>query len=193
MGVSLVKGGNVSLSGAIPNLKSIFVGLGWDARQTTGEDFDLDASAFMLNEQNKVRNDNDFIFYGQLKSPEGAVEHTGDNLVGGSEGDDEVIKIDLQKVPPDIHKISVTVSIYEADIRNQNFGMVSNAFIRIVNQIDNNEIARFDLTEDMSIETAMIFGEIYRYKGEWKFRAVGQGFSGGLAALARNFNVDIES
>ncbi|MDR1658138.1 MAG: TerD family protein [Deltaproteobacteria bacterium] len=192
MAVSLVKGGNISLSKQAPDLKSIFVGLGWDARETSGFDFDLDASAFMLKENGKVSSEADFIFYGNLMAADGSVEHTGDNLVGGSEGDDEVIKIELDLVPPDIQKISITVSIYEADERRQNFGMVSNAFIRVVNQLDNQEITRFDLSEDMSTETAMIFGEIYRYKGDWKFRAVGQGFTGGLKAMATLFGIEIK-
>jgi tellurium resistance protein TerD len=192
MAISLKKGGNISLSREVPSLKSIFVGLGWDARETTGQDFDLDASVFLLRENGKVGRDEDFIFYSNLKSQDGSVEHTGDNLTGGTGGDDEVIKVNLETVPPEIQKLSVTVSIYEADTRKQNFGMVDNAFIRIVNQLDNQEIARFDLSEDMSIETAMIFGEIYRHKGEWKFKAVGQGFTGGLAAMATFFGVDVE-
>ncbi|MDR2301179.1 MAG: TerD family protein [Deltaproteobacteria bacterium] len=192
MAVTLVKGGNVSLTGQAPGLKSVIVGLGWDARQTEGEDFDLDASAFLLKADGKVRADEDFIFYNNLVSTDGSVEHTGDNLVGGGEGDDEVIKVNLEAVPGEIQKISFTVSIYDANARRQNFGMVSNAFIRIVNQLDNQEIVKFDLSEDMSTETAMIFGEIYRHKGEWKFKAVGQGFSGGLHALASHFNVDVE-
>jgi tellurium resistance protein TerD len=192
MAISLKKGGNVSLSQQVPSLKSIFVGLGWEARQTRGSDFDLDASVFLLQENGQVGKDEDFIFYSNLISQDGSVEHTGDNLTGGTGGDDEVIKVNLEAVPPGIQKLSVTVSIYEAETRQQNFGMVSNAFIRIVNQLDNQEIARFDLSEDMSVETAMIFGEIYRYKGEWKFKAVGQGFTGGLAAMARYFGVDVE-
>ncbi|MDR1109526.1 MAG: TerD family protein [Deltaproteobacteria bacterium] len=192
MAVTLVKGGNISLSGEVPGLKSVFVGLGWDSRETEGDDFDLDASAFLLKADGKVRGDEDFIFYNNLTSSDGSVEHTGDNLVGGSEGDDEVIKVNLEAVPDVIQKISFTVSIYDAEARRQNFGMVSNAFIRIVNQLDNKEIVKFDLSEDMSTETAMIFGEIYRHKGEWKFKAVGQGYVGGLGALAQRFNVDIE-
>jgi tellurium resistance protein TerD len=192
MAVTLVKGGNISLTGEAPGLKSVFVGLGWDARETEGEDFDLDASAFLLKSDGKVRFDEDFIFYNNLVSLDGSVEHTGDNLVGGGDGDDEVVKVNLETVPEEIQKISFTVSIYEANARRQNFGMVSNAFIRIVNQLDNKEIVKFDLSEDMSTETAMIFGEIYRHKGEWKFKAVGQGFSGGLRALASHFNVDVE-
>jgi tellurium resistance protein TerD len=191
MAVSLSKGGNVSLSKEAPGLKAIFVGLGWDTRSTDGAEFDLDASAFLLDTGGKVRNDQDFIFYNQLKSSDGSVEHMGDNRTGAGEGDDEVIKISLDKVPNNVDKISVTVTIHDADTRRQNFGMVSNAFIRVVNQLDNREIARFDLSEDMSTETAMIFGEIYRYKGEWKFKAVGQGFTGGLAAMARHYGVDV--
>ncbi|MDR2456373.1 MAG: TerD family protein [Deltaproteobacteria bacterium] len=191
MAISLKKGGNVSLSEAAPNLKAIYVGLGWDARQTEGEDFDLDASAFLLNDKGKVNQEEDFIFYSNLKSRDGSVEHTGDNLTGGSSGDDEVIKIDLEKLPQSVQKVSITVSIYEAEKRRQNFGMVNNAFIRVVNQEGDAEIARFDLTEDMSVETAMIFGEIYRRNNEWKFRAVGQGYEGGLAAMARNYGVEI--
>ncbi|MDR1577079.1 MAG: TerD family protein [Deltaproteobacteria bacterium] len=192
MAVSLVKGGNISLTGQVPGLKSVYVGLGWDPRETVGEDFDLDASVFLLNDKNKVQKDEDFIFYGNLKSTDGSVEHTGDNLTGGGEGDDEVIKVNLESIPSSIQKLVFTVTIYQAESRDQNFGMVSNAFIRIVNQMDNQEIARFDLSEDLSVETAMIFGEIYQYKTDWKFRAVGQGFAGGLAALARHYGVDIE-
>jgi tellurium resistance protein TerD len=191
MAVTLVKGGNISLSGEVPGLKSVYVGLGWDSRETVGEEFDLDALAFLLKADGKVRSDDDFIFYNNLTSVDGSVEHTGDNLVGGSGGDDEVIKVNLQDVPSEIQKLSFTVSIYDAEIRKQNFGQVSNAYIRIVNELDNKEIVKFDLTEDMSTETAMIFGEIYRHKGEWKFKAVGQGFAGGLRALAESYNVEI--
>ena len=191
MAVSLSKGGNVSLSKEAPGLKAIFVGLGWDTRTTDGAEFDLDASAFLLNSSGKVRNDQDFIFYNQLKSVDGSVEHMGDNRTGAGEGDHEVIKIGLDKVPSAVEKISVTVTIHEAQARGQNFGMVSNAFIRVVNQDGGQEIARFDLSEDMSTETAMIFGEIYRHSGEWKFKAIGQGFAGGLGQLAKNFGVNI--
>jgi tellurium resistance protein TerD len=191
MAVSLSKGGNVSLSKESPGLKDILVGLGWDARATDGGDFDLDASAFLLKEDGKVRSDSDFIFYNNTRSSDGSVEHTGDNRTGAGEGDDEAIKIALDKVPQDVQKISVTVTIHEAEARRQNFGMVSNAFIRIVNQADNQEITRFDLSEDMSTETAMVFGEVYRHGGEWKFKAVGQGYAGGLGPLARNFGVNV--
>jgi len=191
MSISLNKGGNLSLSKEAPGLSKILVGLGWDTRSTDGQDFDLDASAFLLKEGDKVRGDTDFIFYNQLKSPEGSVEHTGDNLTGEGEGDDEVIKVDLSRVPPEIQKISVAVTIHDAEARRQNFGMVSNAFIRIVNEAGGAEIARYDLSEDASTETAMVFGEVYRNGPEWKFRAVGQGYNGGLGPLARNFGVNI--
>ena len=191
MAVSLSKGGNVSLSKEAPGLKAVLVGLGWDARSTDGSDFDLDACAFLLKEDGKVRNDGDFIFYNNLKSADGSVEHTGDNLTGEGDGDDEAIKIALDKVPADVQKISITVTIHDAESRKQNFGMVSNAFIRVVNQDGNKEITRFDLSEDMSTETAMIFGEIYRHSGEWKFKAIGQGFAGGLQPLAKGFGVNV--
>ncbi|MDR2391698.1 MAG: TerD family protein [Planctomycetota bacterium] len=191
MAVSLSKGGNVSLSKESPGLKSILVGLGWDARSTDGKDFDLDASAFLLKEDGKVRGDSDFIFYNNLKAADGSVEHTGDNRTGAGEGDDEAIEVNLEAIPQDVKRIAVTATIHEADVRKQNFGMVSNAFIRIVNQVDGREIARFDLSEDMSTETAMIFGEIYRNGAEWKFKAVGQGFSGGLRPLAKGYGVNV--
>lgn len=191
MAVSLSKGGNVSLSKEAPGLKSILIGLGWDARSTDGVDFDLDASCFMVADTGKVRNDSDFIFYNNLKSADGSVEHTGDNLTGAGDGDDEVIIVVLDKVPAGIAKLAFTVTIHEADTRRQNFGMVSTAYIRIVNKDTNAEIARFDLSEEASTNTAMIFGEVYRNGAEWKFRAVGQGFDGGLAPLARNFGVGI--
>jgi tellurium resistance protein TerD len=191
MSISLAKGANVSLSKEEPGLTNILIGLGWDTRSTDGEDFDLDASVFLLAESGKVRGDHDFIFYNQLRSADGAVEHTGDNRTGEGEGDDEAVKVDLARVAPDIHKLSVVATIHEAQARRQNFGMVQNAFIRIVNDTTGREISRYDLAEDCSVETAMIFGEVYRHGGEWKFRAVGQGYQGGLAALARNFGVNV--
>lgn len=190
MAVSLSKGGNVSLSKEAPGLKKITIGLGWDARSTDGGAFDLDASAFLLKEDGKVRGDSDFIFYNNLKSTDGSVEHTGDNLTGEGDGDDEAINVSLDTVPAEVQKIAITVTIHDAEARKQNFGMVSNAFIRVVNQADSKEIARFDLSEDMSVETAMVFGEIYRNSGEWKFKAVGQGFAGGLKPLANSFGVN---
>jgi tellurium resistance protein TerD len=189
MSVSLRKGGNVSLSKSVLGLNQILIGLGWDARTTAGEDFDLDAVAFMLTDAGKVRNDKDFIFFNNLISECGSVEHTGDNRVGAAEGDDEAIKIGLPKVPEHVCKILFAVNIYEADERRQNFGQVSNAFMRVVNNANGSEIARFDLSEDYSTETSLIFGEVYRHNGEWKFRAVGQGFSGGLGALCQQFGV----
>ncbi len=191
MAVTLIKGGNVSLSKEEPGLKKILVGLGWDVRTTDGVEFDLDASLFMLGSTGKVRNDNDFIFYNNLKSADGSVEHTGDNRTGAGEGDDEVIKIDLQKVPADVNKLVIGVTIHEADIRRQNFGMVDSAFIRVVNEDNSREIVRFDLSEDMSTETAMLFGEVYRNAAEWKFRAIGQGFKGGLGPMAKNYGVNV--
>jgi tellurium resistance protein TerD len=190
MGVTLAKGGNVSLSKAAPNLTQVMIGLGWDARSTTGADFDLDASA-LLCAGGRVLGDEWFIFYNQLKSPDGSVEHTGDNLTGEGEGDDESILIDLSKVPPQCDKIVFPVSIHMADERGQTFGQVSNAFIRVVNQFDGQELARYDLSEDASTETAMIFGEVYRYGAEWKFRAVGQGYASGLRGIALDFGVNV--
>ena len=191
MGISLNKGGNLSLTKTDPTLKNIIIGLGWDARPTDGADFDLDASAFMVKEDGKVRSDSDFIFYNQTKSTCGSVEHTGDNRTGAGDGDDESLVVILDKVPADIQRVVFTVTIHDAESRKQNFGQVSNAFIRVVNKDSGNEVARFDLSEDASIETAMVFGEIYKHGGEWKFKAVGQGYSGGLAALARQYGINI--
>ena len=190
MAISLQKGGNVNLSKEAPNLKKIIVGLGWDPRSTDGATFDLDGSAFLLKSDGKVRGDSDFIFYNNLKSTDGSVVHTGDNTTGEGDGDDERIEIDLTRVPADIDRVSITVTIHDADARRQNFGMVSKAFIRCLNAEGEKEIARYDLSEDSSTETAMIFGEIYRYNGEWKFKAIGQGFNGGLGPIARSFGVN---
>lgn len=191
MAISLEKGGNMSLTEGAPGLKNIIVGLGWDARATAGASFDLDACAFLLKEDGKVRSDNDFIFYNNMKSFDGSVEHTGDNTTGEGEGDDEQVKVYLDGVPQEVGKIALSVTIHDADARQQNFGMVQSAFIRVVNAGDNEEIVRYDLSEDFSVETAMIFGEVYRHGGGWKFRAVGQGFAGGLGALAKHFGVNI--
>ncbi|MDR2350225.1 MAG: TerD family protein [Deltaproteobacteria bacterium] len=190
MVVSLSKGANVSLLKEVPNLKEVSVGLGWDARATTGEDFDLDASAFLLKADGKVRKDEDFIFYNNLLASDGSVKHAGDDPSGGGEGDNEVIEIYLDEVPPEITRVAITVTIHDYEKRKQNFGMVSNAYVRVVNLEDGREIARFDLSEEMGTETAMIFAEVYRHKNEWKFKAVGQGFSGGLLALCDHFGVD---
>jgi tellurium resistance protein TerD len=191
VGVSLSKGGNVSLTKAAPNMTAVTVGLGWDVRTTTGTDFDLDASALLTNSEGKVTNDGNFVFFNNLKSPDGSVEHTGDNLTGEGEGDDEQIKVNLVAVPADVDKIVFPVSIYEAENRQQSFGQVRNAFIRVVNQADNTELARYDLSEDASTETAMVFGELYRNGAEWKFRAVGQGYASGLRGIAQDFGVNV--
>jgi tellurium resistance protein TerD len=191
MSVSLSKGGNVSLSKEAPGLTKIVVGLGWDARSTDGTDFDLDGSAFVLGADGRVRSDADFIFYNNMRTPDGTVEHTGDNRTGEGEGDDESIKVNLAGLGADIDRVAVGVTIHEAAARAQTFGMVSNAFIRIVNGDSNTEIARYDLSEDASTQTAMVFGEVYRHGAEWKFRAVGQGFDGGLGPLAASYGVHI--
>jgi len=191
MALSLSKGSNISLSKEAPNLTRILVGLGWDPRVSDGQQFDLDASAFLLTASGRVRGDHDFIFYNQLRSQDGSVEHTGDNRTGQGDGDDESIKIDLSRVPVDIAKIVVGVTIDEADARRQNFGQVGGAFIRIVDDVTGREITRYDLGEDFSTETAVVFGEVYRYGNEWKFRAVGQGFAGGLAPMARGYGVNV--
>lgn len=191
MAVSLSKGGNVSLTKAAPGLKAVVVGLGWNPRATDGEAFDIDASVFLLNASGKVRSDADFIFYNNLKSSDGSIEHTGDNRTGEGEGDDESVKVNLETVPADLDKLVFGVTIHEADARRQNFGMVAGAFIRVLNAADNAEIARYDLSEDSSTEAAMIFGELYRNGAEWKFRAVGQGFAGGLGPMAASFGVSV--
>jgi tellurium resistance protein TerD len=191
MSVSLSKGGNVSLTKEAPGLTAVLVGLGWDVRTTTGADFDLDASALMLGSNGKILSDSHFIFFNNLTSPDGSVEHTGDNLTGEGEGDDEVIKVNLQGVPQEVDKIVVTVSIYDAEGRGQSFGQVRNAFIRVVDQSSGTELARYDLSEDASTETAMVFGELYRNGAEWKFRAIGQGYASGLAGIARDFGVNL--
>ena len=191
MGVSLAKGGNVSLSKEAPGLTNILVGLGWDVRTTTGADYDLDASAILLGENGKVLSDQHFVFFNNLTSPDGTVEHTGDNLTGEGEGDDEAIKVNLAGMAPNVAKVVFPVSIYDADARSQSFGQVRNAFIRVVNAADQKEIARYDLTEDASTETAMVFGELYRNGADWKFRAVGQGYASGLAGIARDFGVNV--
>ncbi|MEX7587556.1 tellurium resistance cAMP binding protein TerE [Klebsiella pneumoniae] len=191
MAVSLVKGGNVSLTKEAPSMNVALVGLGWDARVTDGQAFDLDASVFLVGENGKVLSDSHFVFYNNTTSPDGAVQHQGDKRTGEGDGDDEQVKIDLTKVAADVKKLVFAVTIHEADSRKQNFGMVSNSFMRVVNNDNGSEIARFDLSEDASTETAMIFGELYRHGAEWKFKAVGQGFAGGLAALATQHGINI--
>jgi len=189
--VSLVKGGNVSLTKQAPGLTNVVVGLGWDARTTDGQPFDLDASAIACGADGKVLSNSHFVFFNNLKSPDGTIEHTGDNITGEGEGDDEQIKANLAGMGADVDKIVFPVSIYEAEQRRQSFGQVRNAFIRVVNAADNSEITRYDLSEDASTETAMVFGELYRNGDEWKFRAVGQGYSSGLAGIARDFGVGV--
>ncbi|HZX39990.1 MAG TPA: TerD family protein [Streptomyces sp.] len=191
MGVSLTKGGTVSLSKEAPGLTAVMVGLGWDVRTTTGADYDLDASALLVNESGKVTSEKHFIFYNNLISPDGSVAHAGDNLTGEGEGDDEAIKVNLAAVPADIMKIVFPVSIHDTENRGHNFGQVRNAFIRVVNQAGGVELARYDLSEDAATETAMIFGELYRHGAEWKFRAVGQGYASGLAGIAGDFGLNV--
>lgn len=191
MSVTLAKGGNVSLSKAAPNLTRVEIGLGWKARSTTGAGFDLDASALLCG-AGRVLGDEYFVFYNNLKSPEGSVEHTGDELVGGTgSDDDETVLVDLEQVPAQVDQIVFPVSIYDAETRRQTFGQVTDAYIRVLNQDDGQEIARYDLTEDASSETAMIFGELYRHGVEWKFRAVGQGYASGLRGIALDFGVNV--
>ncbi|HBZ4240123.1 TerD family protein [Klebsiella sp. CN_Kp104] len=190
MSVSLSKGGNVSLSKSDPSMKNVLVGLGWDVRTTDGQDFDLDASAFLLSETGKVRSDSDFIFYNNLKSADGSVTHTGDNRTGEGDGDDESLIIKLDMIPANVAKIVFVVTIHDAQMRRQSFGQVSGAFIRLVNNDSQLEVARYDLTEDASSETAMLFGELYRHNGEWKFRAVGQGYTGGLSSVCAQYGIN---
>ena len=192
MAISLKKGQKVDLTKGNPSLKNLLIGLGWDVNKFDGgTDFDLDAAAFLLGANGKVTNDADFVFYNNLKHASGSVEHMGDNLTGEGEGDDEEIKVNLDKVPANIDKIDFTVTIYEADERGQNFGQVSNAYIRVVDETNGKELIRFDLGEDFSVETAVVVGELYRHAGEWKFNAIGSGFAGGLAALGRNYGVNV--
>ena len=191
MGINLSKGQKVDLTKGNPGLKNIMVGLGWDVNAfDSGVDFDLDAAAFMLGADGKCPTEKEFVFYGNLKHTSGSVNHMGDNLTGEGDGDDEQIQIDLSKIPANIEKIAFTVTIYDADKRKQNFGQVSNAFIRIVDEANNAELIRYDLGEDFSIETAVVVGELYRNNGEWKFNAIGSGFQGGLAALCGHFGID---
>lgn len=192
MAVNLSKGQKVSLTKGNPGLSKIIVGLGWDTNKYDGGfDFDLDAAAFLLGPKGKVNSDGDFIFYGNLRHASGAVEHMGDNLTGDGDGDDEQIKVNLSAIPSNIEKIGFTVTIYDADTRKQNFGQVSNAYIRIFDEVSNTELIRYDLGEDFSVETAVVVGELYRNNGEWKFNAIGSGFHGGLFALCKNYGVNV--
>lgn len=193
MPVSLKKGQKVSLTKSNPGLKNVVVGIGWDINAfDTGGDFDLDSAAFLLGDNGKITGQSDFVFFGNLNHPSGAVQHMGDNLTGAGDGDDEQIKVDLSKVPANISKITFTVTIYDAEERHQNFGQVSNAFVRIYNEANGEELLRYDLGEDFSIETAAVFGELYKHGDEWKFNAIGSGYQGGLAALCNNYGVDVE-
>lgn len=193
MAVSLQKGQKVSITKNNPGLSNVVVGLGWDVNQfDTGGSFDLDTAAFMLGENGKCPTDKEFIFFGNLSHPTGSVQHLGDNLTGAGDGDDEQIKINLNAVPANISKIAFSVTIYDAEARRQNFGQVNNAFIRIYNEANGEEILRYDLGEDFSIETAAVFGELYRNNGEWKFNAIGSGYQGGLAALCNNYGIEVE-
>ena len=192
MAISLAKGQKVDLTKGNPGLKKIMVGLGWDVNAfDSGAAFDLDAAAFMVGDDGKCPTDKEFVFYGNLNHPSEAVNHMGDNLTGEGDGDDEQIQVDLSKIPANISKIAFTVTIYDATVRNQNFGQVSNAFIRIVDETTNVELIRYDLGEDFSIETAVVVGELYRHNGEWKFNAIGSGFQGGLAALCGHYGIDV--
>ena len=191
MAVSLSKGGNVSLTKEAPGLTEVIVGLGWDPRVTDGAEFDLDASVFIVGESGKVLNDGSFVFYNNKTSPDGNVVHQGDNRSGAGEGDDEQVNVNLAGFAPETKRLVFAVTIHEADSRKQSFGQVSNAYMRVVNKADGKELARFDLSEDASTETAMIFGELYSHNGEWKFKAIGQGFAGGLAPLAKDYGVNL--
>jgi len=192
MGIVLSKGQRIDLTKTNPGLTKAIIGLGWDTNKYNGgHDFDLDASAFLADANGKVLNDLDFVFYNNLKSPDGGVEHTGDNRTGEGDGDDEQIIINFPNLSQHIEKIGITVTIHEAEARNQNFGQVTNAFVRVVNPENNQEILRFDLGEDFSVETAVVVCELYKHQGEWKFNAIGSGFSGGLAALCRNYGLDV--
>lgn len=190
--ISLQKGQKVDLTKSNPGISKVLVGLGWDVNKYDGgQDFDLDASVFLLDGTGKVKGPEDFIFYNNTTGGNGAVVHTGDNLTGEGDGDDEQVKIAIKDIPAHIEKVSFTVTIHDAEARNQNFGMVSNAYIRVVNEDSNEELIRFDLGEDFSIETAVVVGELYRHNGEWKFSAVGSGYQGGLAALCNDFGLQV--
>lgn len=191
MAISLKKGSNISLSKEAPGVSKFIIGLGWNERKTAGEEFDLDASAFGLNpDTGKVNDDGDFIFYGQKEHASGAFRSTGDNKTGQGDGDDEQIIVDTSLMPANVQKLAFTCTIHEAAARRQSFGMLTNAYIRVVDEGTGNELVRYDLSEDYSVETALIFGELYKLNGEWKFKAIGQGFADGLAGLCRNFGVD---
>ena len=192
MPINLQKGQKVDLTNGNPSMNNIMVGLGWDVNSfDSGADFDLDAAAFMVGENGKCPTEREFIFYGNLEHNSGAVKHMGDNLTGGGDGDDEQIEVDLTIIPANVSRVVFTVTIYDAELRRQNFGQVSNAFIRIVDTATGSELIRYDLGEDFSIETAVVVGELYRHNGEWKFNAIGSGFQGGLAALCGHYGIEV--
>lgn len=192
MAISLKKGQKIELTKTNPNLNKVHVGLGWDTNNFQSNfAFDLDASVFLTDSNGKCQKDTDFVFYGNLTHDSGAVQHSGDNLTGEGEGDDEIIFVELQKIPQTISKIVFTTTIYDATLRNQNFGQVSNAYIRIVDEVTQVELLRFDLGEDFSVETALVVGEIYRHNGEWKFNAIGSGYQGGLKALCLDYGLNV--
>lgn len=193
MAVNLSKGQKISLSKERPGLSKVVIGLGWDIKKFDGgSDFDLDTSLFLVGANGKVSDQDDFVFYGNLTHKSGSVIHAGDNRTGLGDGDDEVITIDLNLVPPHIERIIVAATIYEAEARNQNFGQVSNAYIRIFDGVANDVIVRYDLDEDFSIETSLVFGEVYLHNNEWKFTAIGSGFFGGLGALCATYGIDAQ-
>lgn len=191
MVIQLSKGQRVDLTKGNPSLDNIVIGLGWDVKRFDGgEEYDLDASAFLLNSAGKCRSESDFIFYNNLQSVDGSIVHTGDNRTGEGDGDDEQINMNLSKIPQDVNRISLVVTIHDAENRRQNFGQISNAYVRLVNETNGEEILRFDLGEDFSIETAVVFAELYRHGNEWKFQATGSGYQGGLASLVRNYGLE---
>ncbi|PRS27546.1 TerD family protein [Bacillus pumilus] len=192
MAIQLSKGQRVDLTKTNPGLTKVMIGLGWDTNKYSGgAEFDLDASAFLVDANNRCQQDTDFVFYNNLQHPSGSVTHTGDNRTGEGDGDDEQILVDFSKIPANIDRIGITVTIHDAETRSQNFGQVSNAFVRVVNEEGGEELIRFDLGEDFSIETAVVVCELYRYESDWKFNAIGSGFSGGLAALCQNYGLEV--
>ncbi|PIE94507.1 TerD family protein [Bacillus fungorum] len=192
MGIQLSKGQRIDLTKTNPSLVRAVIGLGWDTNKYNGGfEFDLDASAFLVDINNRCVNDSDFVFYNNLEHPSGSVIHTGDNRTGEGEGDDEQLIIDFSKIPANVNRIGITVTIHDAEQRYQNFGQVSNAFVRLFDEANNTELLRFDLGEDFSVETAVVVCELYRHGGDWKFNAIGSGFSGGLASLCRNYGLEV--
>nr|MDH3175796.1 TerD family protein [Bacillus pumilus] len=192
MAIQLSKGQRVDLTKTNPGLTKVMIGLGRDTNKYSGgAEFDLDASAFLVDANNRCQQDTDFVFYNNLQHPSGSVTHTGDNRTGEGDGDDEQILVDFSKIPANIDRIGITVTIHDAETRSQNFGQVSNAFVRVVNEEGGEELIRFDLGEDFSIETAVVVCELYRHESDWKFNAIGSGFSGGLAALCQNYGLEV--